>query len=121
MKRISGLENEYGQSVSLKSVHLEGQLEGLLLTLRMTQRYLNDSDGTIEASYTFPAGWGAHLMGFSVELNGKRMQAVALAKQQAEKKYEKAIESGDTPVMLEKSALGVESQPKLSQFPRFTH
>jgi len=107
MKKIAGLENEYGQSVSLKSVHLEGQLEGLLLTLRMTQRYLNDSDGTIEASYTFPAGWGAHLMSFSVELNGKRMQAVALAKQQAEKKYEKAIESGDTPVMLEKSALGL--------------
>jgi Ca-activated chloride channel family protein len=46
-------------------------------------------------------------MGFSVELNGKRMQAVALAKKKAEKKYEEAIESGDTPVMLEKSPLGL--------------
>lgn len=107
MKTTTGLENEYGQNVSLKSVHLEGKLEGLLLTMLVKQRYLNDSDETIEASYTFPAGWGANLMGFSVELNGKRMQAVALAKKKAEKKYEEAIESGDTPVMLEKSPLGL--------------
>jgi Ca-activated chloride channel family protein len=107
MKTKSGLENEYGQSVSLKSVHLEGKLEGLLLTMLVKQRYLNDSNETIEASYTFPAGWGANLMGFSVEFNGKRMQAVALAKKKAEKKYEDAIESGDTPVMLEKSPLGL--------------
>lgn len=107
MKTKPGLENEYGQSVSLKSVHLEGKLEGLLLTMNVKQRYLNDSPETIEASYTFPAGWGANLMGFSVELNGKRMQAIALAKKQAEKKYEEAIESGDTPVMLEKSPLGL--------------
>jgi Ca-activated chloride channel family protein len=107
MKTKSGLENEYGQNVSLKSVHLEGKLEGLLLTMLVKQRYLNDSDETIEASYTFPAGWGANLMGFSVELNGKRMQAMALAKKKAEKKYEEAIESGDTPVMLEKSPLGL--------------
>ncbi len=107
MKTKTGLENEYGQNVSLKSVHLEGKLEGLLLTMLVKQRYLNDSEETIEASYTFPAGWGANLMGFSVELNGKRMQAVALAKKKAEKKYEKAIESGDTPVMLEKSPLGL--------------
>lgn len=107
MKTKTGLENEYGQNVSLKSVHLEGKLEGLLLTMLVKQRYLNDSNETIEASYTFPAGWGANLMGFSVELNGKRMQAVALAKKKAEKKYEEAIESGDTPVMLEKSPLGL--------------
>jgi Ca-activated chloride channel family protein len=107
MKTKTGLENEYGQNVSLKSVHLEGKLEGLLLTMLVKQRYLNDSEDTIEASYTFPAGWGANLMGFSVELNGKRMQAVALAKKKAEKKYEEAIDSGDTPVMLEKSQLGL--------------
>lgn len=107
MKTKTGLENEYGQNVSLKSVHLEGKLKGLLLTMLVKQRYLNDSEDTIEASYTFPAGWGANLMGFSVELNGKRMQAVALAKKKAEKKYEEAIDSGDTPVMLEKSPLGL--------------
>lgn len=107
MKTNAGLENEYGQSVALKSVHLDGRIEGLLLTMKVRQSYFNDSDETIEASYTFPAGWGANLLSFCVELNGKRMQAVALEKKKAEKKYEKAIEEGDTPVMLEKSPLGL--------------
>lgn len=80
MQTQTGLENEFGQSVALKSVHLTGQLEGLLLTMTVKQRYLNDGPETIEASYTFPAGWGTQLMGLSVELNGQRMQAMALAK-----------------------------------------
>mgnify|MGYP003353256179 CR=1 FL=1 len=48
MQTQSGLANELGQSVSLKSVHVEGSLDGLLLSLKVQQRYLNDSDDTIE-------------------------------------------------------------------------
>ena len=107
MKSNIGLENEFGGSVSLNSVHIEGKLEGLLLTMQVSQCYRNDNDETIEATYTFPAGWGANLLGFSVTLNGKQMQAIALAKKKAEENYEKAITDGDTPVMLEKSPLGL--------------
>ena len=107
MSKKMGLETEYGQSVVLKSMHLEGRIEGLLLTMKSRQTYLNDTGETIEASYTFSAGWGVNLMGLNVELNGKRMQAVVLEKRKAERKYEKAIEAGDTPVMFEKSAHGL--------------
>ena len=107
MKTTSGLENKYGQSVALKSVALNGRLEGLLLTMKISQTYLNDSNENIEASYTFPAGWGANLLGFSVTLQGKHLKAVALAKDQAEAQYEVAVSEGDTPVMLEKSPLGL--------------
>ncbi len=107
MHTFTGLKNDMGQSVALKSVHLDGRVDGLLLSMKIRQSYLNDSAETIEASYTFPAGWGSNLLSFSVELNGKRMQAVALEKQKAEKDYEKAIEEGDTPVMIEKSPLGL--------------
>ena len=102
-----GLTTEYGQGVALKSVHLEAKLDGLLLSATLSQKYINDTDETIEATYTFPLGWGAQLMGLAVELNGKRMEAMALLKKQAEKKYEKAIEDGDTPVMVERSKLGL--------------
>jgi Ca-activated chloride channel family protein len=102
-----GLEDDAGQSVSLKSVRMEGRVEGLLLTMQVSQRYRNESDDTIEATYTFPAGWGANLLGFSVTLNGKKLKAVALAKNKAEDGYEKAITEGDTPVMLEKSPIGL--------------
>ena len=43
----------------------------------------------------------------NVELNGKRMQAAVLEKKQATEKYEKAIDEGDTPVLVEKSAGGL--------------
>lgn len=107
MNTHTGLKNDLGQNVALKSVHLDGRVDGLLMSMKIRQSYLNDSVETIEASYTFPAGWGSNLLSFSVELNGKRMQAVALEKQKAEKDYEKAIEEGDTPVMIEKSLLGL--------------
>ncbi len=107
MNTHTGLKNDLGQNVALKSVHLDGRVDGLLMSMKIRQSYLNDSAETIEASYTFPAGWGSNLLSFSVELNGKRMQAVALEKQKAEKDYEKAIEEGDTPVMIEKSLLGL--------------
>ena len=108
MSNESGLISEDGEvNVSLKSVRLEGRVEGLLMTMKMRQRYVNESNDTIEAVYTFPLGWGSNLMGFNVEIAGKRLSAVCLPKQTAEKKYEKAIEEGDTPVMVEMNPNGL--------------
>lgn len=86
---------------------MHGRLEGLMLSMTTRQRYFNDSDETIEATYTFPVSWGVNLLGMSVEINGKRMESIALAKKSAEAKYEAAIESGDLPVMLENSGKGL--------------
>lgn len=108
MSHKSGLISEDGEvNVSLKSVRLEGRVEGLLMTMKMRQRYVNESRDTIEAVYTFPGGWGSNLMGFNVEIAGKRLSAVCLPKKTAEKNYENAIEEGDTPVMVEMNPYGL--------------
>ena len=108
MSKNLGLMNKDDTVAALlKSVGLEARIEGLLLTIKMRQRYVNTSQKTIEAVYTFPGGWGSHLLGFSVEINDQRLSALAMPKKQAEQKYEKAIESGDTPVMLEMSDRGL--------------
>jgi Ca-activated chloride channel family protein len=96
-----------GQTVALKSVHIDGRLDGLMLAVKVRQSYRNDSGKNLETVYTFPLAWGATLLGMNVELNGKRMQAAVLEKKQATEKYEKAIDEGDTPVMVEKSAGGL--------------
>ena len=102
MRNELGLISEDGEiKAALTAVQLDARVDGLLMTLKMKQHYVNDSEETIEAVYTFPAGWGSNLLGFNVEIDDKRLSAVALPKKSAEKKYEKAIESGDTPVMLE--------------------
>jgi len=96
-----------GETVALKSVHVDGRLDGLMLAVKVRQNYRNDSGKNLETVYTFPLAWGATLLGMNVELNGKRMQAAVLEKKQAAEKYEKAIDEGDTPVMVEKSAGGL--------------
>jgi len=106
-EQACSLAGKRGEAVSLKSVHVDGRLDGLMLHVKVRQSYRNEADHNIEAVYTFPLAWGATLLGMSVELNGKRMQARVLEKKEATEEYEKAIDGGDTPVMVEKSASGL--------------
>ena len=96
-----------GEAVALKSVHVQGNLDGLMLRVQARQTYRNETGHNLETVYTFPLAWGATLLGLNVELAGKRMAATVIEKKQATEKYEKAIEDGDTPVMVEKSASGL--------------
>ena len=108
MSTALGLMSEGGGlRASLESVHIDARIEGLMLTIKLRQRYLNASPETIEAVYTFPGGWGSHLLGFAVEIADQRLTALAMPKKAAEHKYEQAIASGDTPVMLELSDQGL--------------
>ena len=96
-----------GESVALKSVHVQGSLDGLMLRVQSRQTYRNETGHNLETVYTFPLAWGTTLLGLNVELAGKRMAATVIEKRQATEKYEKAIEEGDTPVMVEKPASGL--------------
>jgi Ca-activated chloride channel family protein len=82
-------------------------VDELLMTMTMHQHYLNDSDENVEIIYTFPLPWDAVLMGMAVELAGKRMQATVTEKRQALADYERAVEDGNSAVMVEKTAAGL--------------
>ena len=107
MPKNTGLIGTNGTQIALKSVHIEGQIDGLLASMAITQRYRNNSGTKLEIMYTFPLAWGATLLGMDVTLGGKRLQGVVLGKKQAEARYESAIDDGDTPVIVEASALGL--------------
>ena len=96
-----------GEEVAMKSVHVHGKLDGLLLRMKTRQTYTNDTNDTLETVYTFPLAWGATLLNLAVELNGKRLNGTVIEKKQAVKKYEKAIDNGDTPIMVERSGRGL--------------
>lgn len=102
--RFSGTD---GEAVALKSLHVQGNLDGLMLRVQARQTYRNETGHDLETVYTFPLAWGATLLRLNVELAGKRMAATVIEKKQASEKYEKAIEDGDTPVMVERSASGL--------------
>jgi Ca-activated chloride channel family protein len=107
MTQETSFKSATGETVALKSVHLSGNLEGLLLSMKVQQRYRNDTGKNLETVYTFPLAWGATLLGLNVEIAGKRLQATVIEKKKATKKYEEAIDDGDTPVMVEQSASGL--------------
>ena len=63
MTQETSFKSATGETVALKSVHLSGNLEGLLLSMKVQQRYRNDTGKNLETVYTFPLAWGATLLG----------------------------------------------------------
>jgi Ca-activated chloride channel family protein len=103
----SQLISPEGLAATLQSVQIEGQLDGLLLSMKTRQQYKNTRTTNLEAVYTFPLPWGATLLGLNAEIDGHRLQGTVMEKKQATKRYEKAIDEGDTPIMVERSARGL--------------
>ena len=104
---LSALMNPDGLDATLQSVHIEGRLDGLLLNIKTRQHYKNTKSNSIEAVYTFPLPWGATLLGLNAEIDSHCLKGAVLEKKQATQRYEKAIDDGDTPVMVERSAQGL--------------
>jgi Ca-activated chloride channel family protein len=86
---------------SLKSLHWKGTLDGLLFTYTVTQLYKNTTETPLEISYSFPMSWNSVLTDFAAEINGEVLHAEPMRKKDAEARYEKALEKGDLPLMLE--------------------
>ncbi len=107
MNSSSQLVSSEGVAATLQSVQIEGRLDGLLLSMTTRQHYKNTGKTNLEAVYTFPLPYGATLLGLNAEIDGHRLQGTVLEKKQATKRYEKAIDDGDTPVMVERSARGL--------------
>jgi Ca-activated chloride channel family protein len=104
---LSALINPDGLDATLQTVHIEGRLDSLLLSIKTRQHYKNTKSNSIEAVYTFPLPWGATLLGLNAEIDGHSFKGAVLEKKQATKRYEQAIDDGDTPVMVERSAQGL--------------
>ncbi|MBK9440767.1 MAG: VWA domain-containing protein [Comamonadaceae bacterium] len=92
---------------TLQSIHVEGTVNGLLMNMSIRQHYKNTGSENLEAVYTFPLPWGATLLGLNVDIDGHRLKGCVLERKQATERYEEAIDKGDTPVMVERSAFGL--------------
>lgn len=91
----------------LQSIRAEGRVQGLLFELSVEQCYRNDSDGNIEAIYTFPVAWNAVLLGVECIIGDKILHGTVIAKADGERRYEDALEEGDAAVMVERASDGM--------------
>jgi len=107
MTQSTSFESEMGEAVALKSVHLSAHLDGLFFRMKSQQQYRNETGDNLEAVYTFPLAPGATLLGMAVQVGERRLEGVVIEKKEATERYEKAIDEGDMPVMVEKSSKGL--------------
>ncbi len=101
------LRTTRGAAIPLREVRAKGVLNGLVLRLEVEQRYENLSDDSVEAVYTFPLPLSAVLLGLELDVRGKTLTAVAMARGAATHVYEDAIDAGDTAVLLEADGDGL--------------
>ena len=93
--------------IALESVEVKASLQGLMSEVSVTQVYRNLESKNIEAVYTFPLPLGAVLLDLSLELNGRSLRGAVQAKDEADERYEGAIEDGDSAILLQKLEPGV--------------
>ena len=91
----------------LTGAHARAHLDGLLFEVRLTQDYCNTGSEALELQYSFPLPAGATLLGLVVDWNGRRLEGRVLAKPDAEQRYEKALEEGDSPVLVRDNGHGL--------------
>jgi Ca-activated chloride channel homolog len=93
--------------LTLQGVQVNGRLDGLLLRTTLQQRYRNRTGRLVETVYTFPLAHGASLLGLSVTLGDRKLAGAVIEKREATRRYEQAIDAGDTPVLVEQSSPGL--------------
>lgn len=95
------------ENISLKSVSISGEVEGLLFSSTIRQEYKNDTDKALEIIYTFPVGWDTSLLGLEATIGEKRLSGEVVKKSDAEERYEEAVADGDSAIMVQQSSRGL--------------
>ncbi len=97
----SSLTGAQGERVALSDVAVMATLTDLLCEVSIAQTYRNIEQQNIEAVYTFPLPIDAVLLDVEVQLGERVLRGHVVEKHAAEERYEDALSSGDSAVMLE--------------------
>ncbi|MBQ7607814.1 MAG: VWA domain-containing protein [Desulfovibrionaceae bacterium] len=95
------------ENIPLASVHMNGEVRGLLFSLTILQTFVNLDTRPHEVIYTFPLAWHTALLGIAATIGEKRLIGAVFEKKQAEEKYEKALSEGDGALLVQQSAKGL--------------
>lgn len=102
-RECARLETRHGDPVMLEGIKTSGELRGLILEMRVEQRFRNPTDKNVEVVYTFPLPWGAVLLEVEVQLGNQHLTGTVIEKKQAEAQYEEGLSEGNAAIMLEKN------------------
>ena len=107
MPMTSPLCRADGQPIPLLASRLVGELVGGLARLTSTQHYKNAETTPIEAIYTFPLPSDATVSGFTMTVEGRRIEAVVEEREEAIRQYDNAMVEGHGAALLEQERTNV--------------
>jgi Ca-activated chloride channel homolog len=97
----SGLFESGGEAVALLGVEVRSDVVAGHACAVVRQRYRNGEQRPIEAVYTFPLPSKAVLTGFSMTVEGRRMEGEVHEREEAFRRYDEAITAGHGGALLE--------------------
>jgi len=97
----SGLFGQGGEAAVLLGVSVSAEVLAGHACAVVRQRYRNDEKAPIEAVYTFPLPSKAVLTGFSMTVNGRRLEGEVHEREEAFRRYDDAITAGHGGALLE--------------------
>lgn len=87
--------------LSLKSIHISGNIINNFDYLTETQEYVNKENLNKEIIYVFPLNFNSTITDFEVSINKKKLlKGVILEKKKAIKNYNKVINKGNSALLL---------------------
>ena len=89
-------------TLPLKQVDVDITVINLIAQFTVHQRYFNDEDEALEASYTFPTPANATVYDFNAQIGDKLIKAILKDKDVAHEEYNKAISQGNGAYMMDK-------------------
>lgn len=93
--------------IPLKSTKIVAAIRSGFATISTTRLFRNDEDQTIEATLTFPVPADCVTHDLRIDIDGRRLVAVAKAAEKARETYEDAVDTGKTAVLHEEKLKGV--------------
>ncbi len=104
---FNAMTSRAGTPLPLEDMALQVHLRDCFAFVEQTQIWHNAEDVTIEALYCFPLPVHATLLGVTVMLNERLIEAQVAERHKAEQAYEQAMVDGDTAMLLEQTEPGL--------------
>lgn len=102
VQETPGFKTDKESAMILNKSVVKVSMQGISVQTEINQYFENNEKQAIEAIYTFPLPLEAILLDIIVTLDDKIIRGSVQKKVQAMERYEKAIEEGDTSLLLEK-------------------
>ncbi|MBA3960970.1 MAG: VWA domain-containing protein [Chthoniobacterales bacterium] len=87
--------------LEVRSHHVDVQIDGQVAVTSIDQEFYNPNDQRLEGTYIFPVPKDAHIDKFSMEIDGKMVEAELLSADKARQIYEDIVRKMRDPALLE--------------------